>query len=165
VLVLAGLALAGYLFRGSIELRLGGEPQPPNGIADRRELPGRGAGKTPQVGEGLEAAEAERPLAKKVKAAPAKALSGAEIQQTVQRSSAAIGRCIDNLAGVQNAPSQVNATITIGTHGKVTNVGLQPALPQAAADQCLRGALKSLKFRTQPVEGFQVTIPLKIQVL
>ncbi len=161
--VLAALALVGYLLRDRFELRASGtapsrEPAPV-------EEPGPEPSGGPRVDEGVDKADAGPQPGKKVRAAPPKVLTGAEIQRTVRRSSATLGRCMDSLAGVQSAPSQVNATITIGTSGKVTSVNLEPALPQVAADQCLRAALRSLKFRAHPVEGFQVTIPIKIEVL
>jgi hypothetical protein len=92
----------------------------------------------------------------------AKALTGPEIQGTVQRHSAPIAKCLNSLAGVPNPPKKVNATINIAQSGRVTSVTFAPALPKAAVEQCLRRSLKGLRFRKQPVKDFKVTIPLTI---
>jgi serine/threonine-protein kinase len=93
---------------------------------------------------------------------PAKPLTGKEIQTVVQRHSASIAKCLNGLAGVANAPTKVNATITISLAGRVTDVKLSPTLPRASVEVCLRKNLKAMRLRRQPVKDFKAAIPLTI---
>ncbi len=89
----------------------------------------------------------------------------AEIQGTLRKSSAALTKCLGGLAGVANAPDLVNATITISTSGKVTQVSFSPTVPVVAVEKCLRRNLMSNRFHNKPPNVVKVTIPLKIQLL
>lgn len=90
-------------------------------------------------------------------------LSGTEVQQQVAAHQGAIVRCLRDLPA-KDRPAQVAAKVTIETSGAVSEVALNPPLPEPQGG-CLRAALGSLHFRRHPTEGLEVTIPLRLQAL
>ncbi len=92
-------------------------------------------------------------------------LTPADIQKTLQQNSGAILKCLSGLQGQAGAPSVVNATLTISTAGKVTEVGFEPTLSNGAVNQCLYRTFKAFRFSKKPKADMTVKIPLKIQTI
>jgi hypothetical protein len=90
-------------------------------------------------------------------------LSGEEIQSVVRRHAASIAKCLQK-ADAASAPPKVDAIVGIEPTGRVSKVSLSPAIGNADAEDCLARALKAMRFRKHPDRGFQVTIPLMIEV-
>lgn len=104
--------------------------------------------------------EAPRPTASN--SGGTSALTGAEIQQVVQRSSSQIAGCLQGFEG-KKAPDKVDAQLSIDTSGRVSNVSFSPAISEAGVNKCLDKTLRGLKFHKHPVNDFKATIPLRIQ--
>lgn len=129
---------------------------------DRGKVQGRVRLPSPRLASPKARKAAIKPK-KEPRAKPA-VLSSEEIQATVQRHASAIARCMQDLK-VGEAPDKVDARIVIEAEGRVSQVSFSPSLDAAQVSECLRRSFKAMRFRKHAVEGFEVTIPLKIQVL
>jgi hypothetical protein len=138
-------------------------PNVPPGEAAPRAAPGN---EPPRGGLRQFRPESERhaPRSPSRHEPPARPLTGAEIQSTVQRYQSDIAQCLSDI-NMSTAPSKVDAQITIDARGEVSAVRITPAVGQPAVDRCLSKSLKSMRFHRHPPPDLKVTIPLKIQVL
>ena len=92
-------------------------------------------------------------------------LTGADIQEALQKNSGNIVRCLATLKGDATAPAQIIAAVTISVSGAVTDASFDPPVANPSVGPCLRKAFKSMKFGKKPKAEMSVKIPLKIQTL
>lgn len=90
-----------------------------------------------------------------------KPLTGAEIQAAVASHQSSIVRCLRAM-GAADRPAQVAAKVTIETSGQISEVHLDPKLPDPHGP-CLEKAMRAIHLRRHPTEGLEVTIPLRLQ--
>ncbi len=96
---------------------------------------------------------------------PPKPLTGAEIQQSLQRQAGSIQACVQRADAASVALPSANTKLTINTAGAVTDVTFDPPLTPGPFQQCLLKSLHGIHFRPQPVDNFSFTFPLTFQRL